>query len=44
MSKVDLMISDICTNEVGALPSHITASNFGKITSGTEKRTLRWGF
>ena len=36
LSKVDLMISDICTNEVGALPSHITASNFGKITSGTD--------
>ena len=43
LSKVDLMISDICTNEVGALPSHITASNFGKITSGTEKEDIARG-
>ena len=43
LSKVDLMISDICTNEVGALPSHITASNFGKITSGTEKEDIALG-
>lgn len=43
ISKVDLMISDICTNEVGSLPSHITASNFGKITSGTEKEDIALG-
>ena len=43
MYAADLMISDICTNEVGALPSHITASNFGKITSGTEKEDIAPG-
>ena len=43
LSKVDLMISDICTNEVGTLPSHITASNFGKITSAASKEDIAMG-
>ena len=43
LSKVDLMISDICTNEVGTLPSHITASNFGKITSAASKEDIAVG-
>lgn len=43
ISKVDLMISDICQEDVGTLPSHITASNFGKITSGTEKEDIALG-
>jgi type II pantothenate kinase len=43
LDKVDLMISDICTNDVGMLPSHITASNFGKISSGTEKSDIAFG-
>ncbi len=43
ISKVDLMISDICANDVGSLPSHVTASNFGKITSGTEKEDIALG-
>ena len=43
LSKVDLMISDICTNEVGTLPSHITASNFGKITSAASKEDIARG-
>ena len=37
------MISDICTNEVGTLPSHITASNFGKITSAASKEDIAMG-
>ncbi len=43
LSKVDLMISDICTNEVGTLPSHITASNFGKITNAASKEDIAMG-
>ena len=43
LSKVDLMISDICTNEVRTLPSHITASNFGKITSAASKEDIAMG-
>ena len=43
LSKVDLMISYICTNEVGTLPSHITASNFGKITSAASKEDIAMG-
>ncbi len=43
LSKVDLMISDICTNEVGTLPSHITASNFGKITNAALKEDIAMG-
>lgn len=43
LSKVDLMISDICTNEVGTLPSHITASNFGKITNAASNEDIAMG-
>lgn len=40
LSKVDLMISDITANEVGKLPSHITASNFGKKTGSASNEDI----
>lgn len=41
--NVDLMISDICTNDISQLPSHITASNFGNIKSGTSNADIALG-
>lgn len=43
ITNVDLMISDISTNDISALPSHITASNFGKIKSGVSHADLALG-
>ena len=43
LEAVDLMISDICVNDISSLPSHATASNFGSIKSGTTSSDLSLG-
>ena len=43
IQNVDLMVSDISTDDISALPSHITASNFGKIKSGVSSADIALG-
>lgn len=43
LSNVDLMISDICTNDISMLPAHITASNFGKTKSSVSNADIALG-
>ncbi len=43
INKVDLMISDICTNEISSLPSHITASNLGRVTTAATRQDIAMG-
>ncbi len=43
LSKVDLMISDISAVDVGSLPSHATASNFGNLKDNATSADITLG-
>ncbi|MDO4567955.1 MAG: pantothenate kinase, partial [Clostridia bacterium] len=43
LSRVDLSVADICESNIGTLPSHITASNFGKLRSDCTKADISLG-
>jgi type II pantothenate kinase len=43
LSKVDLMIRDISAADVGTLPPHATASNFGKMKDSASSADITLG-
>ena len=43
LENVDLLISDICRQEISTLPSNATASNFGKVVSTADKSDFAIG-
>jgi type II pantothenate kinase len=43
IDKIDLHISDITKKDIGGLPSHMTASNFGKLSDIASKSDIALG-